>query len=329
MTIEDNGSLTAGEVTNIGLNIARNNMIQFSGHSQEIVDVRVQRFIEMFIAGIDQHPNARLDAVKDPDIQYSLLIAEKEYARSGDETTAGLLVDLLVGRCALEQRGLQALVLNEAIETVGRLTRRQVSTLTASWLVTRTVLEDIDSVAKYAEWLAADMKPFFDISEHISEYQHLAFLGCVSMDGSGRGFGYVAGRVYPGAFAKGLEREAIPPALRPYDSPFKPCTNFPDLLQVAAKDSTQVKNIAATCGLDDLSAETLQNVFEANVMSEGEAQDILISNLPAAEEFIRRWNTTQMLRINVTSVGLAIAYANWARISGSENRLSVWIPDDV
>ncbi|MET9269803.1 LPO_1073/Vpar_1526 family protein [Kribbella sp. NPDC003557] len=329
VNIEIRSGVTAAEVTDIALSIARDNMVQLRGYTQELVDARIEHFVDLFIKRISEHPRAHLDAVKDPDVQYSLLVAEKEYARSGDGRTAELLVDLLVNRCTLEERGLQALVLNEAIDTVGRLTARQIRTLTASWLVTRVVGPQVDDAATYSQWLTESIGPFFDIGEHISEYQHLAFLGCVSFDGPNRAIGYVVGQLHPWAFAKGFNRETIVPSLRSFNSLFKPCVNDPSLLQVNVGKRTSLDELAELNRLDVNEAATLRNLFTSNIMSEWEVQERLVAAHPPADQFIERWNNSKMLQVNVTSVGLAIAYANWTRLLHAGGELSVWIPESI
>jgi hypothetical protein len=220
VNITMNDGISAAEATEIALAVGRSNMIEFKGYADELVNIRVEQIVAMFIERVTAHPLAHLGAVKDPDVQYSLLTAEKEYAWSGEKYKAELLVDMLVNRCISDSRGLQALVINEAIATVARLTSRQINTLTACWLITRVKYRRIETIQDYAAWVSAHLEPVLDIAEHQAEYQHIGFLGCASFNTTRRSFGEGVAATYPGAFASGLHADGIPPALRSYPNLF-------------------------------------------------------------------------------------------------------------
>jgi hypothetical protein len=321
--------ITATQATEIALAVGRDNLMQFKDYAQNVVLERVEYLVDQYVAKVIAHPRAQLDAVKDPDIQYSLLTAEKEYARSGDRTKADLLVEMLVERSALEDRGLQALILNEAIATVARLTPRQVNTLTAGWLIRRVKYLAMENVGDFAGWLSRNLEPYLDISEHEAEYLHLAMLGCVTTSNVHRSFGELISGTYPGIFAGGMTPEGIPPVLRPYSEIFKPCPNSPGMLQVAARDVEDLSDLAERHGLSNDARVTLNGIFTSNALSPASTEAKVIEVYPSAAEFIRRWNESLMVAVNVTSTGVAIGHTNWAKSIAGATELSVWIPADI
>ena len=118
------------EVRDIALEIFQANFFQLAGTAAQTAQSRAEELVGNFISELRDRNPAGAHHAADPDFQYSLIIAQREYARSGDRELGDLLVNLLVDRTASEKRTTQQISLNEAIGAVPKLTNGQLAAIT-------------------------------------------------------------------------------------------------------------------------------------------------------------------------------------------------------
>ena len=118
----------------------------------------------------------------EPDIQYSLYVAQRDFARSGRDYLKKSLVDLLADKCESSPGSLISIVLSESIETVAKLTPGQISILTTSWLIRHSEWY-VKTEEEFVEWGRSDLAPFVDsIPTSASQFGHLQYSGCAAIE---------------------------------------------------------------------------------------------------------------------------------------------------
>ena len=153
--------MSYAEVKEIVLDLFTQNAPVLVGAARAAVDARVEELTEDFLSKLHASQNASLDALQDPDVQYDLYTAQIGYARSGSAPLAENLVNLLVDRCSVKSQSIEALVLNEAIVTLPKVTLGQANLLTLSWLLRRATTE-IGSIAAHGEFLEEYVGPLLE-----------------------------------------------------------------------------------------------------------------------------------------------------------------------
>jgi hypothetical protein len=198
--INTNQGVTAAEVVSIANQVYRDNFLNLSGVAAALGQARASSFLEEFLESAEAR-GTELRRAHDPDVQYALFTAQRDYARSGDDNLRILLVDLLIQKFEAESGKLIDIVLSEAIETAGKLTVPQVHALTVKWLVTRVVFGGITSIDTLTSRVTADVMPFVDgVPDGRADYEHMQYTGCASIEVGYIGVGNAMGATYPGLF---------------------------------------------------------------------------------------------------------------------------------
>lgn len=321
--------LTAGQVMDLVLQIGRANLLEMQGEARRIVDERLEEFTNQFVTTAQQGGSATIGAVSDPDIQYSLFTAQRDFARSGERRLGDTLVDLLVTRCGERTGSIRALALNAAIETVGRLTPAQINALSCFWLVTRVKNLALNNLDDLGMWIRRNLEPLStQLPSHESSYEHLTYAGCAQIQVVDVPFGRAWRNHYPGLFSRGMTEAEIPDHLRDIPGIFIPCLNDPQRLQIRALDAEVAATRAMEAGHPEL-ADDVSKLLGENVYPEDKVEEIVLGIAPDLAPFATNWRTSAISRLRLSSVGTVLAHANWHRQVGPETDLDVWIPDET
>ena len=206
-SITINTGLSVSDAREIAIGVFRENFLELRDEAADVAFERARVFTDDLVEKLAAEPGL-LDAARDPDYQYGLFTAQREYARTGDDDLGATLTDLLVRRAGHNERTLLQVALNEAIPTVGKLTSDQFSILSVLFLVRYTHWGAIVDFAALASMLDESIGPFIDdLPPTLASLQHLEYAGCGSI-----GIGEIRieeafSKAYPGTFSKGLTVE--------------------------------------------------------------------------------------------------------------------------
>ncbi|MDR6904266.1 LPO_1073/Vpar_1526 family protein [Rhizobium miluonense] len=304
-------------------------MPKFAAMASAIVDQRLKDFetkiMERFETGQDANP----EAFADPDFQYLIGRSQHAYARSGDELTADVLVDLIAQRSMQTARTRLALSLNEAVEKSAYLTENEFAELSLCYIARYTRRENIRNFPMFCEHLKQNFEPFFQfISRQDSSYSYLAAQSLADVGVVAISLMDTFHQNYGGVLSLGNERpryEELLGANFEIDYPNLTQTSIhdPGKLQVGILSKDQLKTKLATYGIED-KTEPLWAV--QTFMTKEQLIDAARSHFPDIELLFDLWEKTPLHRLSLTSVGIAIAYANAKRvISDFEADLGIWI----
>ncbi len=320
---EINVGLTYDDVKSIALDIFNANFIKLSHEAAEIAKFRATELIDQYLSTLAVRAPEALESSNDPDMQYSLFMAQKEYARSGNKDLADILVDILVDRAKLKERNLLQIVLNESLYVAPKLTNEQLDTLSIIFLLKYTMNNTLLSPDSLKNYLTNYLSPFIDnLSKEPSCYQHLEYTACASISINSAKLYNIFTSKYSGLFCKGFPLEKYESINDQLPKEFLiPSFHNNELWQINALNESEIDKF-------DISAEfinqikTLQN---SNYINISELTDYLIKLEPKTEKLIDVWDNSMIANINLTSVGIAIAHANIRRKTDLEIDLSIWI----
>jgi hypothetical protein len=325
--ISVNVGISATEVLQIAEHVFRSNFLTLSTQAANEAEKRAQDLLDEFMKRA-AHLQLDLSPARSPDAQYALYSAQRDYARSGQQGLKGLLVDLLVNKFRAQHGSLHDIALSEAIETARKLTTTQVSALTACWLITRVVDNSITSLTDAKAWLTAHVGPFIDdLPIHVSEYEHIQYTGCgiISMGGTGVGGALV--ERYPGLFQRGQLPNAINEklwTLPDREVLFRPSVRTPNGYEVASSAEQSARELIASTGHTEL-AEIYVALLKRNI-TDTEAEDELTSGNQTLSILVEKWRSSSIGNLSLSTVGIALAHANWERVTKQTADLKIWLP---
>lgn len=323
--------LSVEEVREVALDVFQKNFLELRGIAEDVARGRAEKITEDFLAELEHRSPQGLQSASDPDMQRALFEAQREYACSGEADLEQALVDLLVDRAGQGDRGIQTIVLNEAIRSAPKLTAEQRRAVAVCFLM------------RYTRWMGpGDVEMFYAL--HVRQnlcplasglptrptaYQHIEYVGAGTID-----IGEVAGAtaLLVGArrwFTRGFTREEIPEELTGYlqdTNVFIPCLRDNSRLQLAIVSEEDLDALLVSLGRPDLKTQ-LQHVLNLGVMSEQEAHTEIVERAPEMEELFHAWGASPLKNMTLTSVGIAIGHGYWRRVTGLQAPLSTWISD--
>ncbi len=322
--------LNYADVKTIALDIFNSNFLKLS---QEALSTAVQRAEEItndFILRLQEDKPSSLESVKDPGFQNALYEAQKSYAKTGDKNMADVLVDILVDRVEHQERNLKQIVLDESISVIPRLTSSQLDTLTIIFLLKYSIGGGINNFETLKDYLNVSIKPFTEnLSKEHSHYQHLEFAGCGSISIGSIDIKDIFKNSYRGLFYKGFEKEEFEKEiweLAIFSNFISPCLNDKTKLQLSIVNESVLNDKIIEFKVNYTDAEKLKILFGQYILSneEIEAKLMGLGNNFMAKLLYTRKNSA-MGNMTLTTVGIAIAQANYRRKTGLTLDLSIWI----
>lgn len=323
------GGISYQDARQIALDVFHANFVQLRAEAAAIVEERAQSFIDVYLdKQIKQNPDA-LGAMTDPDLQLAIFQAQKEYARFGTEELQGVLVDLLIKRAGESGRNTRQIVLNESLTIASKLTQAQLDTLSIAFLIRQTKDVTVNNLESFSKYIKAQIVPFIPtICLAASDYQHIQFTGCASTNSLITvDLLEVFKNRYSAFFSKGFTLEGLNLALGGEAIPADlviPAFHNKKLLQFAYLKVEDLEESLDKARITE-PRERLRHLFTSTMMNNQEAKAYFESIDPEIPNLLNYWEKTQIQKLELSSVGIALAQANIERATGQKFDLSIWI----
>ena len=328
-SITINAGLSIAHVKEIALEVFEQNFYKLAGVAKETANQRAKEITEQFLSELAEKNPDGLKAAEDPDFQYSLFQAQKEYARCGDKELGDILVDILVDRSREEERSLLQTVLNESLLVAPKLNSIQLDIIACCFNVAYTRNLSIGNIQMFADYLNNAVLVFADsIGAKDSNYQHLEYVGCAAIRTGSRDIVKILMQTYKAIFCKGYERDMLRDIADKNPSVWNvmiPCLHDANLIQAKGMDDDAIESLCEKENISQTNIDKLIKINNQHMMNKQEAVEFLKSICPKFEKFLEDVNKTPFKRIALTSVGIAIAHAHSRKKVGFDADLSIWI----
>ncbi len=321
--------LSYRDAKEIALDVFKDNFTTLSEQAKNTAKERAEELVDSFLNEIKGKNPDLLNSVQEPSMQLAIYSAQKSYAKTGDKDVADLLVDILADRAEQNQRNLKQIVLDESLEVVPKLTNEQLDTLTIIFMLKYTMNNGIGSLDLLKNYLEKNIEPFTNnLTKENSSYQHLECCNCGSVSVLGNTIEQTFLIHYKGLFCKGIELEE-------FEKNYGAISEFPNLLVICLHDITKIQVAALNDevliekakenGLSEENTKKLTNFFNSNLMSENEVKEYLLKQGEFMVKLFDVWDNSSIKVMTITSVGIALAQANYKRKTNTSMDLSIWI----
>ena len=326
-----NQGITYLDAKEIALDVYKANFLQLSQDAFELARTRAEELTDDFLVKLKKENEAAVSEMSTPGMQVALYEAQKQYAKNGDKNLEGLLVDILVERASTPDRNIYQIVLDESLTVATKLTTEQMDALTINFLFSKTknhTLVSLDAISKYIE---TDIIPFLpELTDTSSCYEHLEYVGCGSFMHlqNIHPIEHLFRLHYPGLFSKGFDENRFNSeigALADYPELVMKCFHSSENYQINAIDTDVLKKISVDRGLSDEIQNKLLAIFDSTLMSDSEIKEYLVGVKPVLQNLFDLWTNSSISKFSLTTVGIAIAQANYRRRTGVKLDLSIWV----
>ncbi|WCL54289.1 LPO_1073/Vpar_1526 family protein [Gimibacter soli] len=305
-------------------------MPKYAAIAAEIVEARLKTFEEKIMDRFSTSESANPKAFSDPDFQYLLGKSQQAFARSGDQLTADVLVDLIAERSLQAERSRLTLSLNDAVERSALLTKNEFAELSLAFLLRFTRKLGLTNFRALVENLKETSSPLLkDISRESSSYSYLAAQACASVEIGTINFMDMMSGTYGGLISLGTPRKKFAAILgenfeSDYPGIIVGCINGGTAFQADALNLESLVERMRKYSIED-KAKQVWNAHMEGVMNQEQFVENGKKYFDELPHLVELWQTTPLKHLELTSVGIAIAYANLKRVSSFSADLSIWI----
>lgn len=267
--------------------------------------------------------------MKDPEMLSVVFAAQSGYARSGERDLEQALIDLPVDRAGQQERDLKALVLNEAIETLPKLTNVQRRALAVCFILRNVGYVSLDSIDDFYSNMA-HCRAALDIgSLKRADLQYLQAAGAGSLGLSSAPLAMCLASNALGYYTTGFTADDIPEVLRPWaedQEVFVACLRDGTKLQINAASDRAVRDLEERKAI---ASPVLQNFSRIGVMNHDDILAEIVKRVPESAVAVERWEQSGLVNFELTAAGMAIGHAYWRQImpNGASAPLDVWLSD--
>lgn len=308
----------------------RVNFLELKNEAADVAQQRAEEITSKFLDYLLSKSPESLGEFKEPAMQDALFTAQKEFAKSGDSDLGDLLVDILVDRAQTNTRNMLQLVLNESLKIAPSLTVEQLDTLSLNFILIRTRATQITDFNAFVQMIQTEIEPFVDnMLSDGDQYNYLEFQRCGHVRTGNYGnleTNWIES--YGGLFSKGSSLEAIETILgekNKYPSLLMPCLHDKSLFQVSVVNDEVLMQRMNDLEVPEVIKPKFRQVFRKSTMNRKEVKELLIKSNPCMSKIFETWGNSRFSRFELSSVGIAIAHANFRRRTGITLDISEWI----
>jgi len=323
------GNYTPGisikEAREIALDVYKANSYELSENAQREAIRRAEEIAEDFFTDIYNNFPEKMQRLEEPSIQSSFFEAQKEYAKSGEETLKNQLLQLLSDRINTEEYTLKQIVLDEAIKTISKLTKDQINCLSliASLIY---LIHNITNLTALADLINNRILIFYSENMGVREFfSHMQYSGSCIILPEGKTFISIEEiflKRYTGLFSNGFTEEEFKKDIDQNIDYYRPllmeCLHNKQKLQINAMNINVLENEMNKNGINKNTNKIIE-LFKRTTMNKDEVATVLIEINSNMEKLIEFWKSKADLKVlKLTSVGLTIATLNYnQRTKGS------------
>jgi len=324
-----NKGLTIEETRSIALDVYKANMMDFSVIAASDANSRAEEITEKILDKIAESNNGFSEFQK-PGMQDALYRTQKEYAISGDKDLGDLLVDIISDRAQTPERNMLQIVLDESLNVAPKITIEQLDTLTLIFLLIKTRRLDCKNYEEFKLYLRNNIFPFVD--NLLSDREHYNFLEYLRCGQIRTGtFGKLEVNLkgtYKGFFSKGFSQEELDAEFEnsaQFNRLFIPCFHDNTKRQFATLDDEGLKALMTKRNIEIEAQPKLEAFFTKTTMSDNEVKELLENLDDKMKKIFEVWNSSLFKNFDLSSMGIAIAHANYRRRTNEAMDLTNWI----
>ena len=318
--------LSYKDARQVALDVFKANSSVYTEIAKKTIDERVVNITDDIFTMIYSELPDTVEKLVEPAVQDTLLKIQKEYAKNDDPALKERLIALLKNRLKADEKDMETIVLDEALEIVPKLTGIQLNILSLNLTVLRILHHEVTNRDTFFHMLTSIILLFY--SNHMSktmEYAHLQYLGCTGILSEGSTYKPIEEifrNRYAGLFSRGFSREEFYEymgiEIQEFQQLITTCQIDKEKYQFNAMNENVLKYSIAQSGKQEYEEKLLQ-YYKEHIMEVKEIKDDISSHVQGFEELADFWKkTSEFKSMNLTSVGIEIGLLNYNLQTGSK-----------
>ena len=300
-----NYGLKYEEVQNLVNTLLENNFPKLQQIAKEAAKDNVEKFAKTFFEKARELKKEEQEKFTDPDIQFVLTKAIESNARKDSDELRSILSSLIIKRVQNDQNDLKRIVLNEAIFTINKLTSNELKILTLCFLVAYTTVSEIHDNASFNNFLEKHIDPFLSFKNTASEFEHIQYTGCGSIEISGIDIFHALTESYPIIFFTDFELKEIED-LGISETIKNDFFSFDSLLNKFRIKHAKKEDFYKLLNSYDISPEIrgkIDSLYQHHIMDTATFTKLIEEKTNAGKRLLECYKNTLIKNLRLTSVG--------------------------
>jgi len=320
--------ITYSDARDIAIDVFKNNFLVLKDEAAAVASERAYQITEKFLKRLESEAPHALSEFATPGMQDTFFHAQKDFALSGDDEIAEMLVQILIERAQTPIKNRMRLVLDESMKIASKLTADQMDLLTLTHLMHRSIEANVGTFENLIKRISRNLS----ICENLSEIyinEDLQFLEYLRLGKFLSGKYFDPCRTWLTSYGpylnKGFTHEELHVPEIPNGDLFIIC--FHDTTKVQFRFETK-EALITFLRSENLTEERINHIssfFNHNLFQQEEFNQLLNDKIGNYSKMITIHNNTEWNSFDLSSVGIAIALSNYYRRFGNKVDMSIWI----
>lgn len=173
--------MTPDDASKLAIGLFNNNFPKLQETAQQTARERAEELCESFFNRLKSDGFTNFNQFADPDVQYVLYEAQKNYARFGDKSSMNTLSELIIKRVNNNSSHIKR-IYDNAIIVAGQLNSTDLDCLSALFMLTRVRVDFIKSIEDVKNYFGDLIVTFcLDKVNYKKKVSFLNYLGCLQI----------------------------------------------------------------------------------------------------------------------------------------------------
>lgn len=318
--------LSYKDARQVALDVFRANSSVYTEIAKKTIEERVVNITDDIFTMIYSELPDTVEKLVEPAVQDTLLKIQKEYAKNDDPALKERLIVLLKNRLKVDEKDMETIVLDEALEIVPKLTSTQLNVLSLHLTALRISHSEVNNRDTFFNMLTSKILLFYseDMNKTM-EYAHLQYLGCIGILSEGSTYKPIEEifrNRYAGLFSRGFSKEEFYEymgiEIQEFQQLITICQMDREKYQFNAMNEDTLRYNIAQSGKQGYEEKILQ-YYKEHIMEVQEIKEDISSHVQGFESLADFWKkTSEFKSMNLTSVGIEIGLLNYNLQTGSK-----------
>lgn len=322
-----NYGLRYEELQSLVNTLLENNFPKLQQIAKEAAKDNVEKFAKTFFEKAKELNKEEQAKFTDPDIQFALTKAIEANARKDSDELRNILSSLMIKRVQNDQNDLKRIVLNEAIFTINKLTVNELKIITLCFIVGYTADKSIQDFASFNNYLEKYIGPFLSFKDTVSEFEHIQYTGCGSLEITEINLLDVFNKRYPIIFFTDfdppeIENLGIPEIIKNDLFLFNPLLNKYRIKHTEKEEFYKLLNAY------EISPEArgkIDSLYQHHIMDHPTFTKLMEEKTQDGKRLLECYKNSRIQSLRLTSVGKAIAASFLEQTTGIKLNIDIWI----
>ncbi len=314
------------DVKNIALDIFKQNIPDFISIAKETAAKRAEEIVDNLLKKLFSTSPQSAELFSQPLYQHSLFLIQKEYSLSGDKELMDLLTESIIEMVISNKKPLLQIIITESLKIIPILNKVQLNILSTLFLIRNRIHNNFKNLKELNTYFEIFLKPYFpefDLKE--IDYKHLMYSKCIYQLTSTEPLEDIFYNNYGSFFCEGFQKDEIKDFPQYLKEIVIECENSPNTFRFDVLNESKFASLLKENNESTTSFKLKTKFFRNHTMGYGSLADCVENNISCLSNIFNQWTNNWIKNINLTSVGIFLAFINIKKDHGDFIDISKWV----